>query len=135
METETRAGMVALVGRPNVGKSTLMNIVGCLDTPTAGTYMLNNKLVSEMTENELADTRNINLDGVCGASRHVQPHDVRFRDEELAYRARPNLRLRGIDWPLFALVGGAATAVASSSGRAGRRGPAFARRMSRMNAA
>jgi APA family basic amino acid/polyamine antiporter len=37
---------------------------------------------------------------------------VRFRDEELAYRARPNLRLRGIDWPLFALVGGAATAVA-----------------------
>jgi APA family basic amino acid/polyamine antiporter len=37
---------------------------------------------------------------------------VRFGDEELAYRARPNLRLRGIDWPVFALVGGAATAVA-----------------------
>ena len=37
---------------------------------------------------------------------------VRRRDEELAYRARPNLRLRGVDWPLFALVGGSATAIA-----------------------
>ncbi len=34
---------------------------------------------------------------------------VRHRDEELAYRARPNLRLRGIDWPLFALFGGLGT--------------------------
>ncbi|HMI64385.1 MAG TPA: ABC transporter ATP-binding protein, partial [Cyclobacteriaceae bacterium] len=36
----------------------LMNIVGCLDTPTSGTYMLNNHMVSEMTENELAEVRN-----------------------------------------------------------------------------
>jgi basic amino acid/polyamine antiporter, APA family len=36
----------------------------------------------------------------------------RYRDEELVFRARPNLRLRGVDWPLFAIVGGAATAVA-----------------------
>ena len=36
----------------------------------------------------------------------------RFRDEELVYRAGPNLRLRGVDWPLFAIVGGAATALA-----------------------
>jgi putative ABC transport system ATP-binding protein len=35
-----------------------MNIVGCLDSPSSGTYMLNNQLVSEMTENELATTRN-----------------------------------------------------------------------------
>jgi putative ABC transport system ATP-binding protein len=35
-----------------------MNIVGCLDTPTAGTYILNSKDVSHMTENELADVRN-----------------------------------------------------------------------------
>lgn len=48
----------AFMGPSGSGKSTLMNIVGCLDTPTSGTYMLNNKLVSEMTENELADTRN-----------------------------------------------------------------------------
>jgi APA family basic amino acid/polyamine antiporter len=37
---------------------------------------------------------------------------VRRRDEELVYRARPNLRLRGVDWPLFAIVGGLATGAA-----------------------
>ena len=49
---------VAFMGPSGSGKSTLMNIVGCLDTPSSGTYMLNNHLVSEMTENELAVTRN-----------------------------------------------------------------------------
>jgi putative ABC transport system ATP-binding protein len=46
------------MGPSGSGKSTLMNIVGCLDTPTSGTYMLNNHMVSEMTENELAEVRN-----------------------------------------------------------------------------
>ena len=36
----------------------------------------------------------------------------RFRDEELLYKARPNWRIGGVDWPLFAIVGGLATAVA-----------------------
>ncbi|HYC85907.1 MAG TPA: ABC transporter ATP-binding protein [Chryseosolibacter sp.] len=49
---------VAFMGPSGSGKSTLMNIIGCLDTPNSGTYMLNNKLVSDMTENELAETRN-----------------------------------------------------------------------------
>jgi putative ABC transport system ATP-binding protein len=49
---------VAFMGPSGSGKSTLMNIVGCLDTPTSGSYTLNNQLVSEMTENELAETRN-----------------------------------------------------------------------------
>lgn len=49
---------VAFMGPSGSGKSTLMNIVGCLDTPTNGTYELNNNLVSEMTENELAMIRN-----------------------------------------------------------------------------
>src|SRR3989337_847666 len=56
-----RGEYVAFMGPSGSGKSTLMNIVGCLDTPTTGSYMLNNKLVSEMTENELADTRNKEL--------------------------------------------------------------------------
>jgi putative ABC transport system ATP-binding protein len=49
---------VAFMGPSGSGKSTLMNIIGCLDSPTAGTYMLNNHLVSDMTENELANIRN-----------------------------------------------------------------------------
>jgi putative ABC transport system ATP-binding protein len=49
---------VAFMGPSGSGKSTLMNIVGCLDTPSTGSYILNNQVVSEMTENELAEVRN-----------------------------------------------------------------------------
>lgn len=49
---------VAFMGPSGSGKSTLMNIVGCLDSPTKGEYWLNNQLVSDMTENELAVVRN-----------------------------------------------------------------------------
>ncbi len=49
---------VALMGPSGSGKSTLMNILGCLDSPTGGTYILNGKEASKMTENELADIRN-----------------------------------------------------------------------------
>ena len=49
---------VALMGPSGSGKSTLMNIVGCLDTPTAGKYVLNEKDVSEMEDNALAEIRN-----------------------------------------------------------------------------
>ena len=53
-----RGEYVAFMGPSGSGKSTLMNIVGCLDSPTTGTYSLNDNLVSEMTENELAEVRN-----------------------------------------------------------------------------
>lgn len=49
---------VAIMGPSGSGKSTLMNIIGCLDTITAGTYVLNGTDVSDMTDNELAETRN-----------------------------------------------------------------------------
>jgi len=49
---------VALMGPSGSGKSTLMNILGCLDTPSTGEYYLNNQLVSEMSDGELAAVRN-----------------------------------------------------------------------------
>jgi putative ABC transport system ATP-binding protein len=49
---------VAFMGPSGSGKSTLMNIIGCLDSPTGGTYVLNDKDVSVMSENELAEIRN-----------------------------------------------------------------------------
>ena len=52
---------VALMGPSGSGKSTLMNILGCLDTPTGGTYVLNGKDVSKMTDDELADVRNVEI--------------------------------------------------------------------------
>ena len=56
---EVAAGeYLAVMGPSGSGKSTLMNIIGCLDTPTRGTYELRGKIVSEMTDDELAAIRN-----------------------------------------------------------------------------
>ena len=49
---------VAIVGQSGSGKSTCMNIIGCLDVPTHGTYRLNGKDVGRMNRNELASVRN-----------------------------------------------------------------------------
>ena len=49
---------VAIVGQSGSGKSTCMNIIGCLDVPTHGTYRLNGRDVGKMNRNELAAVRN-----------------------------------------------------------------------------
>ena len=49
---------VAIVGQSGSGKSTCMNIIGCLDVPTAGTYQLNGRDVGKMKRSELAAIRN-----------------------------------------------------------------------------
>lgn len=48
---------IAIMGPSGSGKSTLMHILGALDSPTIGTYLLDNKDVSKLSENELANTR------------------------------------------------------------------------------
>ena len=49
---------VALMGQSGSGKSTMMNILGCLDTPTKGSYSLANNNVSQLNDNSLAEIRN-----------------------------------------------------------------------------
>jgi len=56
-----RGEYVAIMGASGSGKSTLMNIIGCLDTPTAGNYRLNDKDVSLMDDDRLAEIRNTEI--------------------------------------------------------------------------
>ena len=49
---------ISIMGPSGSGKTTLMNIIGCLDTPTSGEYYLNNQLVNNLNEDELARIRN-----------------------------------------------------------------------------
>jgi putative ABC transport system ATP-binding protein len=56
--TIERGEYVAIMGPSGSGKSTLMNLIGCLDTPTKGSYLLNDKEVAAMNDDELAQIRN-----------------------------------------------------------------------------
>ncbi|MDB2492389.1 ABC transporter ATP-binding protein [Gammaproteobacteria bacterium] len=49
---------LSIMGPSGSGKTTLMNIIGCLDTPSDGEYFLNNKLVNNLDDDELANIRN-----------------------------------------------------------------------------
>ena len=56
--TIERGEYVAIMGPSGSGKSTLMNLIGCLDTPSKGSYLLNNKEVADMNDDDLAQIRN-----------------------------------------------------------------------------
>ncbi len=73
---------VAIMGPSGSGKSTLMNTIGCLDIPSTGTYSLENELVSEKSEDELADIRNKKI-GFVFQTFNLVPRISVFQNIEL----------------------------------------------------
>ncbi|NNM83800.1 ABC transporter ATP-binding protein [Candidatus Parcubacteria bacterium] len=98
---------VAIMGPSGSGKSTLMHILGCLDTPTSGTYELEGKDVSTMADDELADVRKDKI-GFVFQSFNLLPRTTVLRNamlplvyagispEERAARAVAALKASGL---------------------------------------
>src|SRR6059058_1684444 len=103
-----RGEFVALMGASGSGKSTLMNILGCLDRPTAGHYVLDQADVSRLNRDELADIRNTKI-GFVFQNFNLLPRTSARENVELPllYGLRPltNTQLRAKADTVLASVG------------------------------
>src|ERR1700751_5542612 len=73
---------IAVMGPSGTGKSTLMNMFGCLDTPTSGRYEFNGRNVAEMNDDELAAIRNREI-GFVFQTFNLLPRSNSLRNVEL----------------------------------------------------
>lgn len=86
---------VAIVGHSGSGKSTFMNMLGCLDTPTSGEYYLDGVNVAGMSDDELSDIRNKQIGFIFQGFNLIPSLSARENVElPLVYRAMPATQRR-----------------------------------------
>lgn len=84
---------VAIIGASGSGKSTILNIIGCLDSPTEGTYLLDGVNVAEMSKNERAALRNLKL-GFVFQSYNLLSRTSALENVELPLMYNPRIKAK-----------------------------------------
>ncbi len=103
--TVAKNEFMAIMGPSGSGKSTLMNILGCLDTPTQGEYHLKGKLVSTLSDDELAHIRNNDI-GFVFQVFNLLPRATAFHNVEmpLIYKGAKKKERQEKTWKALEMV-------------------------------
>jgi len=104
--TVRQGELVSIMGPSGSGKSTLMNILGCLDRPSSGTYLLEGRDVSALSDNELAEIRNRKI-GFVFQTFNLLPRSTALQNVELPliYRGLPPADRRRLAREALEMVG------------------------------